>query len=33
MRPRVLDVIGAVVLSAVLVALVVWIVLVASQGS
>jgi hypothetical protein len=33
MRPRARDILGAVVLSAVLVALVVWIVLVASQGS
>jgi diacylglycerol kinase len=33
MRPRARDILGAVVLSAVLVALVVWIVIVASQGS
>lgn len=33
MRPRARDVIGAVVLSAILVALVVWVVLVASQGT
>jgi len=33
MRPRVRDVVGAVILSAILVALVVWVVLVASQGN
>jgi hypothetical protein len=33
MRPRALDFLGAIVLSVVLVALLVWIVLVASQGS
>jgi hypothetical protein len=33
MRPRLRDIVGAVVLSAVLVAFVVWIVIVASQGS
>lgn len=33
MRPRARDIIGAIVLSAILVALVVWIVIVASRGS
>jgi len=33
MKPRARDIIGALVLSAILVALIVWVVVVASQGS